>query len=203
MPHTAVEPVGQTFGPVGRQRALRVIDGLFPPGGGTGSALVLLGDPGIGKSALLAEAGRKARTRELRVLATTGVEAEAQLPFAALHLLLRPVLDHVAALPAVERGALLSAIGLGEGTAPELYLIAAAVVRLLDLVDGRRRLAVLVDDAQWLDPQTHEVLTFVARHAGSHRFVIVCALRTGHEMTRLTSGVPVLEVRALGAAAAP
>jgi hypothetical protein len=177
----------------GRRRETDVLDALLdrtPPRPGV---LLLLGDPGIGKSALLRATQHTARTREFRVLTVVGVESEATLPFAGLHQLLRPVVDLVPLLPRTEREALLPAFGLAEGPPPEPYLIALAVVNLLASVAEDRPIVVLADDIQWLDPQTHEVLAFLGRRAVGP-VVVVAAMRTGHPGPFLTAGFPRLTV---------
>ncbi len=99
-----------------------------------GQALVLRGEPGIGKSRLLSATARAARDRGLTVLTTTGVQSESQLPFAGLHQLLRPVRDRAAGLPALQRAALDAAFGLTEDVAPEHFRIAMAVLDLISEV---------------------------------------------------------------------
>src|SRR5882762_9023831 len=102
----------------GRQRETDVLDTLLGRTPPRPAVLLLLGDPGIGKSALLRAAEHTARARDFRVLTMVGVESEATLPFAGLHQLLRPVIDLVPLLPRTEREALLPAFGLAEGPPP-------------------------------------------------------------------------------------
>jgi predicted ATPase len=128
-----------------------------------GQAIVMIGEPGIGKTALLGAAAGLARDSGFQVLTATGVESEAQFPFAGLHQLLRPVLGATELITATHRRALLAAFGLADGPSPELYLIALAAVSLVGAVGAERPVAVLIDDLQWLDPQSQEVLTFMAR----------------------------------------
>ena len=167
-----------------------------------GQAVVMTGDPGIGKTALLDVLADLARVREFRVLAATGVESETQFPFAGLHQVLRPVLSEMERLSAARRRALLAAFGLAEGPRPEFYLIALAAVSLLGAAAAQQPVAVLVDDIQWLDPQSQEVLTFVARRASRHRLVIVGATRTGYAGPYLAAGLPRFEVRGVDETAA-
>lgn len=109
---------------VGRERESGLIVNLLDEVRDRGSALVLKGIPGIGKSALLAQTRRIAGHREMLVLATAGVPAEANLPFAGLHRLLRPVLGGVGDLPTPQREAVRMAFGMADGPAPEPFLIA-------------------------------------------------------------------------------
>ena len=180
---------------VGRDAELQVLAGLIARAGVGGSAIVVTGEPGIGKSALLAEAEAEARAAGCRVLAATGVQSEAQLPFAGLHQLLRPLLRAAREqLRPAHRRALLAAFGLEDGPPPEPFLIALAAVSLLAAAGAERPVAVLADDVQWLDPQSLEVLTFMARRAASHPFVIIGATRTGHLSPFTAAGLPALEV---------
>src|ERR687896_2079316 len=103
---------------VGRLEEQSLLASLLDDVGTRGQALVLHGEPGIGKSRLLSEAERTARERGMAVLSTVGVQSEAHLPFAGLHQLLRPVRDRVSRLRDVQRGALDSALGLTHEAAP-------------------------------------------------------------------------------------
>src|SRR6516225_12263263 len=100
---------------IGRQREVQILTDLLGNASASGRSVVLIGDPGIGKSALLSAAAEQARTSGFRVLAATGVQSEAQLPFSGLHQLLRPVLVSADMLPPAHRDALLSALGLAGG----------------------------------------------------------------------------------------
>jgi predicted ATPase len=116
---------------LGRDQEQRLLRSLLDEVAIHGQALVLRGEPGVGKSRLLSDTARIARERGMSVLTTTGVQSEARLPFAGLHQLLRPVRGRAAELPAVQRAALDAAFGLTPEVAPEHYRIAMAA---LDLV---------------------------------------------------------------------
>src|SRR6185437_14842440 len=119
-----------------------------------GAALVLRGEAGVGKSALIADASAYARAAGLRVLSTVGVQGEARLPYAGLRQLLQPVRDHLAALPPGQREALLSALGVTDATVPDRFLVGMALLNLLeDLAEPAEAAPVLavVEDAHWLD----------------------------------------------------
>ncbi|MEZ0074558.1 AAA family ATPase [Planotetraspora sp. GP83] len=163
---------------VGRQREIEVLTEIIDRTPPRGAVLLLLGDPGIGKSALLSTAESRARAHGYRVLSVVGVECETTLPFAGLHQLLRPLLRSVTRLPAGQRDALLSAFGLAEGPRPEPFLIALAAVNLLAAAD--QPIAILADDVQWLDPQTHKALTFAGHRVDESPVLIIGAMRTGH-----------------------
>ena len=147
---------------VDRQRERAALDGLLGNlRSGRGRALVVRGEAGVGKSALLEYAAGAAS--DLRVVRAAGVESEMELAFAGLHLLCAPLLDRREGLPGPQRDALGIAFGLREGAAPDRFLVGLAVLTLLSEVAGDRPLLCLVDDAQWLDRASAQVLAFVAR----------------------------------------
>jgi hypothetical protein len=187
---------------VGRERELGVLDGLVDRVGERGGALVVRGEPGIGKSALLAAASARAREHGMTVLTTVGVQTEAHLPFAGLHQLLQPILARAEDLPARQRVALLAAFGMADVAAPELFLIALAALELLADTAARSPLLLLVEDAQWLDRPTGDVLAFVARRLESERIVLLAAVREGYASALGEAGLPELRLEGLEAAAA-
>src|SRR5690348_10236886 len=146
---------------LGRDAEVALLAALLDGIGTGGGALVLSGEPGIGKSRLLSVAADLARERDYTVLSTTGVQSEAHLPFAGLHQLLRPLRSHAARLPAAQRAVLDAAFGLTSEPAPQRFRIAMAVLDLLGEVAAEAPLLVLAEDAQWLDRPTMEVLAFV------------------------------------------
>src|SRR5262249_31677014 len=141
---------------------------------GTGGALVLRGGPGIGKTALLDWA---AGLPGARVLRGGGVEFEAQLPFAGLSQLLRPILDRLDGLPAPHRAALAGAFGLARGEASDRLLIGFAVLSLLAEAAEDGPVLCLVDDAHWLDPVSADALLFAARRVSGEGIALVFAAR--------------------------
>ncbi|MFR9776554.1 ATP-binding protein [Micromonospora sp. MS34] len=180
----------------GRDSELAVLGKLLDTvrSGGSG-ALVLRGEPGIGKTALLEHAGDAG----LRVLRAAGVESEAELPFAGLHLLLHPVLDRLDGVPAVQAEALRGALGLVAAGAPDRFLVGLAVLSLLsELADAGPLLAV-VDDAQWLDRASADALLFAARRLGAEPVGMLFAARTDGFPA---PGVPELPLRGLDPSAA-
>jgi len=187
---------------VGRQRELEAISGIIATARSRGQAVVIVGDPGIGKSALLAAAGEAARTAGFRVLTAVGIESEAQLPFAGLHQMLRPVLESAQRLRPSHRDALQSAFGLAEGPRPELFLVALAAVNLLADIACQRPVAVLADDVQWLDPPSHHALAFMARRAGPFPLAVIGAIRTGYPGPYLDADLARLDLRGVDEAAA-
>ncbi|MFI6735519.1 AAA family ATPase [Nonomuraea sp. NPDC050451] len=163
----------------GRQAELSVIGELLESRSGT---LIVRGEAGIGKSALLEHAAAKARGRVLRV---TGVESEADLPFAALHRLLRPVLDHLEPLPAQQAEALRGALALGDAPRGDRFLVGLATLSLLVELSAETPVLCLVDDAQWLDGESADALLFAARRLHAEPVMILLAAREAFRTTEL------------------
>jgi tetratricopeptide (TPR) repeat protein len=193
---------GNTGPLLGRDAEIGLLTSLLDGIGDGGGALVLCGEPGIGKSRLLAVAAEFARERGFTVLSTTGVQSEAHLAFAGLHQLLRPLRFHVANLPAAQRAVLDAAFGLGREPAPERFRIAMAVLDLLGEVAAEAPLLVLAEDAQWLDQPTVEVLAFVARRLQSDPIVLLAAVREGYPSLLADAGLPQHRLGALAPAEA-
>ncbi len=137
-------------------------------------ALIVRGEAGIGKSALLEYAAASTQARVLRV---TGVQSEADLPFAALHVLVRPLLDRVPALPQQQSDALLGALGLGAANHGDRFLVGLATLSLLVEVSATTPLLCLIDDAHWLDGESADALLFAARRLGAERVAMLFATR--------------------------
>ena len=142
---------------------------------GTSGVLVVSGEPGIGKSSLLAYAA--AAAHEMRVLSARGIEEEASIPFGGLLELLRPVIEHVESLPAPQAAALRAALALGPGVGGERLVIGAATLGVLAAAAEEQPLCVLVDDAQWLDRASLQALEFVARRLFAESVALVFAVR--------------------------
>ena len=167
-----------------------------------GQALLLMGEPGIGKSRLLSIYERMARERGMTVLSTTGVQSEAHLPFAGLHQLLRPVRDRASELRDAQRAALDAAFGLTDEAAPEHFRIAMAALDLVSEAAADAPVLLVVDDAQWLDHSTSDVLAFVARRIESDPIVLLAALRDGYPSALADAGLPELRLAGLDDATA-
>nr|WP_062336607.1 LuxR family transcriptional regulator [Herbidospora sakaeratensis] len=163
-----------------------------------GDALVVRGAPGIGKSALLAVAAARARAGEVAVSSTSGVQSETHLPFAGLYQLVHPLLKSAEDLPVRQRDALLGAFGMVDVSSPEPFLIALAVLNLLGEAAAHRPLLMIVDDVQWLDRPTTEVLGFVARRVRSEPIVLLLAVRDGHPTSLDDGDVAELRLTGLG-----
>ncbi|HTJ66654.1 MAG TPA: AAA family ATPase [Actinospica sp.] len=184
----------------GREAELAALRGLLAGGrAGRGGALVLSGQPGIGKSALLSVT--EGAAEGFVVLRATGYEAESRLPYAGLHLLLHPVLDRLDLLPAPQREALATAFGLATvdsaRPADQLLISLALLTLLSELAEaGRRPVLCLVDDVHWFDSPSLNALIFAARRLGTESVVFVLATREGCA-TLERSGLPGIEVAGL------
>jgi DNA-binding CsgD family transcriptional regulator len=175
-----------------RQRERAALDGLLGDlRSGRGRALVVRGEAGVGKSALLEYVTGAA---DMRAARTVGVESEMELAFAGLHPLCAPLLDRLEGLPGPQRDALGIAFGLREGAAPDRFLVGLAVLTLLSEVAEERPLLCVVDDAQWLDTASAQVLVFAARRLLAEPVGLVFATREPGKQFR---GLAELEVRGL------
>src|SRR5919107_3928619 len=156
----------------GRQRELGRLSSLFREAAtGRGATLVVRGEPGIGKTALIAEALGAASG--LQVLRAAGAEFEMELPFAALHALCAPVLGSAAALPSPQRSALESAFGIRDDGPPDRLLVGLAVLGLLSECGQQQTVVCVIDDAQWLDEASAHALLFAARRIESERVAVI------------------------------
>jgi DNA-binding CsgD family transcriptional regulator len=167
---------------VGRDRECAKIDELLEGAvAGESGSLVVRGEAGIGKSALLDYAAARADGMDL--LRTAGVEAESDLAFAGLYGLLRPILDRLRELPELQANALAGALGLAPAGGSERFLVSAAVLGLLAEAAEERPVLCLVEDAHWLDTPSAEALVFAARRLRAERVAIVFAVREGEGRT--------------------
>ena len=162
--------------------------------------LVLRGEPGVGKSALLEDA--RERATDMRVLESRGVESEAELPFAALHQLVRPVLGYLGRLPGPQADALGGALGLEARAAGERLLVSLAVLSLLSDAAEDGPLLCLIDDAHWLDEASADALVFVARRLEAEGIVMLFAAREGEARRFEGAGLPELPLGGLDREAA-
>ena len=181
-----------------RAQLAQLIDGI----GRRGGALVVRGEPGIGKSALLGAAAARAREQDVKVAAATGTPSEARLAFAGLQQLLAPFLEARDRLPRPQRRALETAVGLADGDAPDPFLVGLAVLGLLTETEPKRPLLCVVEDAQWLDGPSAEVLVFVARRLELEPVLVLFAVRDGIAGVLDESGLPELRLGGLDDASA-
>ncbi|TCN44742.1 regulatory LuxR family protein [Kribbella orskensis] len=180
----------------GRRSECEALAGLLDQvHAGRSSVLVLRGEAGCGKSALLDFIFERASG--FRVARVVGVESEMELAFAGLHQLCAPMLDRVGELPVPQRDALRVAFGLQRGDAPDRFLVGLAVLSLLAGVAEGQPLACLIDDVQWLDRASVQTLAFVARRVEADPVALVFAVRESSDEPELT-GLPELKVHGLG-----
>ena len=181
---------------VGRREELRQLGALLAAvKRGRSGALVLLGEPGIGKTTLLDETARRARG--LRVLRARGVESESELAYAGLLTLVRPVAELVPTLPEPQARALTAALALGPAPPADPLAVCAATLGLLAAAAEREPVLVLVDDAHWLDRETAQAIGFAARRLADERIAILVTLREGEESAFSPDGLDQLVVRGL------
>ena len=161
-------------------------------------ALVVRGEAGIGKSVLLEHARETAIASGFRIEHSVGTESESCFAFSGVHQLCAPLLDRAGALPEPQQAALGVAFGLRSGTAPDRFLVGLAVLNLLAEVAEEQPLLCLVDDAQWLDEASAQVLAFAARRVGAERMALVFAVRDpGDVDLRPFAGLPELRLPGL------
>ncbi|MFJ6658860.1 AAA family ATPase [Streptomyces sp. NPDC091377] len=165
--------------------------------------LILAGEMGTGKSALLEHAARRAGAAGARVLRATGSASESGLAFSALHQLLRPVPTEVAALPGRQRAAVRDAFGEGRAESePDLMLVGVAVLSLLSGLGEHRPVLVVLDDAQWFDRASLDALSFVARRLDGEPVTMLIGVRGGDHLPGFDRHVPTLTLGPLDNAAA-
>ena len=180
---------------VGRATECARVDRLLRDvGAGHSGVLVLLGDPGIGKTSLLDYAERQGS--EYRTIRIRGVESEMELPFAGLHLFSLPLLGGLAHLPVPQRDAIETALGLANGSRPDLFLVGLATLSLLSDAAEAQPLLCIVDDAHWLDRSSAQVLAFVARRLEAERVALLFAEGEAQRLPELDD-LPALRVQPL------
>src|SRR5215510_9802322 len=179
----------------GRRTELAALDRLLAEArAGQSRVLVLRGEAGVGKTALLGYLQEQASG--FRVARAVGVESEMELAFAGLHQLCAPMLGDLAHLPGPQRDALGTAFGLTAGPAADRFLVGLAVLSLLSMIAEERPLVCLVDDAQWLDRASAQILAFVARRLLAEPMALVFAVREPGEELEL-GNLPVMVVGGL------
>ncbi len=161
---------------------------------GESRVLVVRGDPGVGKTMLLDDLARRASDSGCRLARAVGVHPEMGLAFAGLHQLCVPMLNHIGRIPVPQHDALRTAFGLAAGPPPDRFLIGLGVLSLLSEVARERPLICVIDDEQWLDQASAQVLGFVARRLGANPVGLVFAAR---EPSEELAGLPRLDVDGL------
>ncbi|MER7187777.1 ATP-binding protein, partial [Streptomyces hyaluromycini] len=180
----------------GRKAELELIDSLLAGLGQGSSGLLLHGEPGVGKTALLDAAAARATALGMRVLRAAGVQSETRIPYSALHQLLYPVRHDVDRLDGHHRDALHQVFDLTRPPAPE-PLVSTAVLALLELTTAERGLLMITDDVAWFDEASAAVVGFVVRRIADAPIVFLAASRTGTEDLFRRSGLPERKVESL------
>ena len=189
-------------GLVGRRGELELVRAFLDRACTDGGALLLFGEPGVGKTALLDAAAEIASSAGTKALRAGGVEFEADVPYSGLHQLLLPLQGEFARLDAAERQALNVALGFGLGPAPARLVMSNATLSLLRGAAASAALLMVVDDVPWLDRATAGVLGFVARRLAGSRVGFFAASRSGSESFFERTGLPELELGPLDEEAA-
>ncbi|RSM68769.1 LuxR family transcriptional regulator [Actinoplanes sp. ATCC 53533] len=182
---------------IGRAPESRRLTDLIRRIPGQGGALVLHGEAGVGKSALLTEAAALAVAEGLRVLTAVGAETEEHLPFAGLHQIVHPVRAGLLALPALQREALQGAMGMTDQAVPDVYLVGLAVLNVLAETAAQTPVLIVAEDAHWLDRASAEVLAFVARRLDSEPIALIAAVRDGIPSRLSAAALPSMAVTRL------
>jgi hypothetical protein len=176
VPKAVSDSASEEVAPRGRGDECAVLDALLEGArAGQSGALLVRGEAGVGKTALFEYAIGSAR--DLNVARATGIESEMKLAFAALHQLCAPMLGRLDRLPAPQREALQTTFGLSAGPPPDRFFVGLAVLSLLSEVAEERPLVCVIDDAQWLDRESAQVLAFVARRLHAESVVVLLAER--------------------------
>jgi DNA-binding CsgD family transcriptional regulator len=185
-----------------REQECAVLDALVDRLRDGGGAVVVQGEAGIGKSALLQRVRRRAQAQGVRPLVTVGVESEAEFAFAGLHQLLRPVIGALAQQPESQRQVLEAALGLGVDQKPDPYRVAVAAFQLICEVADSTPLALIVDDAHWLDRSTLSVIAFIGRRLEAEHVALVAAIRSGQSSALDDARLSTLDLERLSSSAA-
>ena len=187
---------------IGRDAELEFIGSFLDRAAIEGGALLMIGDAGVGKTLLLDTAAARAAAAGTEVLSAVGAEFEADVSFAGLNQVLRPLLGELRRLDSAYCQALTVALGLDDGPPSSQLLVANAALALLRQAAADTPLLVIVDDLQWLDRASAVVLAFVARRLGGSRAGLLAASRSGQEGFFERSGLPEYDLRPLDDVAA-
>jgi DNA-binding CsgD family transcriptional regulator len=181
---------------LGRRSECEALDQLLTDAlVGQSRVIVVRGEPGVGKSALLRYLSEQ--VTDWHVATAVGVESEMELAYSGLHQLCGPMLDHLDRLPVPQREALAIVFGQSTGPPPDRFLVGLAALTLFADLAEQQPLVCVVDDAQWLDSASAQILGFVARRLLAERIAFVCAARTGSG-DGVLAGLPELSIHGLG-----
>src|SRR3954452_23200426 len=181
----------------GRERDVAALEAFVAQAAGDGGAVLVTGEAGVGKTAVVDVVAAGARQRGVRVLRAAGTEFEAALSFAGLNQLLHPALDGLDGLEEADRRTLRVALGLGEGRTSDEFAVAQATVRLLAHLTETAPDLVVVDDANWLDRASSAVLAYVARRVAGTRVALIATMRSGERTPFERGGLSAYELRPL------
>jgi DNA-binding CsgD family transcriptional regulator len=187
---------------LGREAEVDQLDALIDHARQGGGAVVICGEAGIGKSALLEHARERARGLGFQTLVTVGVESEVELAFAGMHQLLGPIVRFAEHLPDPQRGAVEAAFGVRGDLEPDPFLVALAVHRLVCDAAEADPVALIVDDAHWLDRPTLGVLSFISRRLETEQVVLIAVVRDGLVAPLREARLPTLRLERLSPSAA-
>ncbi len=201
-PLTESSPWPLTRSLIGRDEELELISGFIGRAASAGGAMLLIGEHGVGKTALLSVAAERATACGIRVLRGSGAEFETGLPFASLHQVLVPLVDTIERLAEPHRAVLLVAMGFASGLVPDPLLVGNAALTLIRTVSTAQPLLIVVDDLHRIDPASAPVLGFLARRLAGTAAGFLGALRTGPEGLFERTGLAELDLRPLDEAAA-
>ncbi len=182
---------------VGRDNERRLLSGLVDSLAVGGGAAIVLGEPGMGKTSLLRFVADYAARHNVSVHMLRGIESEAVLPFAAITNLLWPLQEHLATLPAIQREALEVCLALSDGPSHGPLAACAGTLGILTAAADQRPLVILVDDLQWLDAESAQILLFVARRVVDERFAMVFTQRAEPGTPPADTGLPILSLEGL------
>jgi DNA-binding CsgD family transcriptional regulator len=184
---------------VGRDHERRLLSGLVDSLNASGGAAVIFGEPGMGKTSLLGFVADYARRQDVSVHMLRGIESEAVLPCAAITDLLRPLQEQLTALPSIQREALEVRLALSAGPPHGPLAACAGTLGVLAAAADQRSLVILVDDFQWLDSESAQILQFVTRRLAGERLAMVLAMRAEPGTAPPETGLPTLSLAGLSA----
>src|ERR1700686_175445 len=163
---------------------------------GVSGMVIVSGEPGIGKSALLGYAVDTAV--DMTILSTTGIKAESELPFSGLAELLHPILDHIGEIPPPQAAALAGALAIGPPVMSDPFAVSAATLSLIAIAAESRPVFVAVDDAHWLDAASRDALVFAVRRLHADRVAVIFVIREGEKADLQLADFPRMTMRGLG-----
>jgi DNA-binding CsgD family transcriptional regulator/tetratricopeptide (TPR) repeat protein len=165
----------------GRRSELAIVNDVLEAAPARGSAILFVGDPGIGKTSLLVASEEVAENCGFKVLRAVGTKVEANLPYAGLHRLLSPLLATTESLPSVQRVGLLTALGLADRGPVDPLIVSLATLNLVGEAAREGGALLSLDDIQWLDSETEHVVAFLARRVNGRGIVIVATASPAHD----------------------